>query len=176
MVVQLVSSIVDETGNGLIDQIHAAAMEFFSDLSGLGPELASSMIRSVEEGLPALMDGISGLIEGLLSPESIQQILVGSVEMLPTLVGSLIELLIVQIPEVAAEFVKTILNPETWIEAGRMLVDGFKENFGGSSLFGQDATFKNAATAIFTGGLSSFVGSFDQTTEIGRAHRLNSSH
>lgn len=165
MVVQLVTSIVDETGNGLIDQIHEAAMEFFNDLSGLGPELASSMIRSVEEGIPALFKGIGGLIEGLLSPESIQQILVGSVEMIPTIVGSLIELLIVQIPEVAAEFVKTILSPETWIEAGRMLVDGIKGNFGESSLFGQDATFKSTAGAILTGGLSTFVGSFDQTTD-----------
>ena len=165
MVVQLVTSIVDETGNGLIDQIHEAAMEFFNDLSGLGPELASSMIRSVEEGIPAMLSGISGLIEGLLSPESIQQILVGSIEMLPMMIGGLIELLIVRIPEVAAEFVKTILSPQTWTEAGKMLVQGMTENFRGSSLFGQDATFKGTALAVMTGGLSSFVGSFDQTTD-----------
>lgn len=165
MVIQLVTSIVDEAGNGLIDQIHNMMMEFFNDLSGLGPELADSMIRSVEEGIPALINGISGLIEGLLSPESIQKILVGSLEMLPMMIGGIIELLIVRIPEVAAEFVKTILSPETWIEAGRMLVQGMTENFKGSSLFGQDATFKSTALAVLTGGLSSFVGSFDQTTD-----------
>lgn len=165
MVIQLVTSIVDEAGNGLIDQIHNMMMEFFNDLSGLGPELADSMIRSVEEGIPALINGISGLIEGLLSPESIQKILVGSLEMLPMMIGGIIELLIVRIPEVAAEFVKTILSPETWIEAGRMLVQGMTENFKGSSLFGQDATFKGTALAVLTGGLSSFVGSFDQTTD-----------
>lgn len=165
MVIQLVTSIVDEAGNGLIDQIHNMMMEFFNDLSGLGPELADSMIRSVEEGIPALINGISGLIEGLLSPESIQKILVGSLEMLPMMIGGIIELLIVRIPEVAAEFVKTILSPETWIEAGRMLVQGMTENFKGSSLFGQDATFGRTALAVLTGGLSSFVGSFDQTTD-----------
>lgn len=165
MVIQLVTSIVDEAGNGLIDQVHNMMMEFFNDLSGLGPELADSMIRSVEEGIPALMNGISGLIEGLLSPESIQKILVGSLEMLPMMIGGIIELLIVRIPEVAAEFVKTILSPETWIEAGRMLVQGMTENFKGSSLFGQDATFGRTALAVLTGGLSSFVGSFDQTTD-----------
>lgn len=165
MVIQLVTSVVDEAGNGLIDQIHNMMMEFFNDLSGLGPELADSMIRSVEEGIPALMNGIAGLLEGLLSAESIQKILVGSIEMLPMMIGGIIELLIVRIPEVAAEFVKTILSPETWIEAGKMLVQGMTENFKGSSLFGQDATIMSTALAVLTGEPSSFVGSFDQTTD-----------
>lgn len=130
-VIGLVTGIVDETGNGIIDKLHETMMEFFSDLGGLGAELADSMLRSVVEGIPAAFQGIAGLLGGLLAEDSLKAILEGSARMIPEILVAVFRLIIADVPRIVAELIRTIFSKEFWVDVLKGFADGIKEAFKG---------------------------------------------
>lgn len=128
-IIGAVTSIVPEEGQeGLIDGIHNTMMEFFGDLGELGPVLGDAMVRSIQEGIPALTSAIPEFISGIL--EALPDLLGGAIAAIPLIAGQFIEWILVGIPKIVMTFIGVLFDADTWIGIGQQIWEGFKEGFG----------------------------------------------
>lgn len=88
-VIQLIQGIE----NGMIDQMHGEIMAIFEGLPDIPDQLAKGVEQSISEGMPALAEGLAGLIVNL--PEAIFRGLVAS---------------FVDVPKAMAEALKSFLD------------------------------------------------------------------
>ena len=133
-IIGAVTSIVPEEGQeGLIDGIHNTMMEFFGDLGELGPVLGSAMVRSIQEGIPALTSAIPEFISGIL--EALPDLLGGALAAIPLIAGQFVEWILVGIPKIVMTFIGVLFDADTWIGIGQQIWDGFKEGFGLGGVF-----------------------------------------
>jgi hypothetical protein len=132
-IIGAVTSIVPEEGQeGLLDGIHNTMMEFFGDLGELGPVLGKAMVRSIQEGIPALTNAIPAFVSGIV--EALPDLIGGALAAIPLIAGQLVEWIIVGIPKIVLAFLGALFDPDTWKQIGSTIWEGFKEGFG----FGRD--------------------------------------
>jgi hypothetical protein len=124
-----VTSIVPEEGEeGLLDGIHNTMMEFFEDLGELGPVLGKAIVRSIQEGSPALTNAIPAFVSGIV--EALPDLIGGALAAIPLIAGQLVELIIIGIPKIVISFLSALFDPETWKQIGSTIWEGFKKGFG----------------------------------------------
>lgn len=125
-VVQAIANL-DDTLNGL----HDIFTKFWDSLGDLPTIISNFGDKLIFEGPQKVIDFVPKFLQSFTSqlPKMITQTL----EMLTggNLISKLIEMLIVQMPKVAYAFVVTLLDPNTWIQAGKDFVKGIKESWTG---------------------------------------------
>jgi hypothetical protein len=141
-IVQLVTSIVPEEGQeGLLDGIHNMVMEFMGDIGELPQVLADFMSDTIREGIPAMMQIIPELVEGLIS--AIPQLIVSTVEQFPLMIGGLLQMLLVGIPKAILNGIGAVFSLDLWKGLVKALIEGFKEFF--APIFGNKKTGEKGA-------------------------------
>jgi len=131
--------------------IIAALVELVRNFESIG-NMFNDFTKSVQDGirnLPAtIADNLGNWLQtGIESASIVPDFIAGLVDALPTiletiagstgtLVAALVDALIVQMPQVVVAFLVALLNPATWIEAGKAFVEGLFSSLRDSNAMG----------------------------------------
>ena len=152
-VVQLVTSIVGANGfeDGLLGQVHALVMEFFTDLGDLPAVLSDAMAATIREGIPAMFEAVPALIEGLMA--EIPGLIAATIEQFPLMFGGIVKLLLVGLPMAILEGIAAMFSIETWKGIWQSFVEVIKEAFSGIFGGGEGSAYGEGGTMdrIFVG-------------------------
>lgn len=113
---------LDETLSGLGDFV----ADFRKSLKDAPKEFADFLIKELGRG-DKMVGAIMGFVQGLIdNMPRIMEALAGSIG---PLTGALVGALIDGVPKMAADFIVTVFDPQTWIDAGKALLEGFASGF-----------------------------------------------
>jgi len=135
-------------GGGALGDLNALIVDLGSALPGLAAGIGDLVQSIFTEAIPSLLSGISSFLA--TAPTDMIN---GVVDGIPELIGVIaseaptIALeLATFMPRVGAALIAAILSPSTWVDAGKMLVDGFIS--GMSEMF---SDLGGMLTGIFSG-------------------------
>lgn len=127
MIAQLVKSI----GDGLLDGIHEWAMSLMDTVGRLPTILTDAVVRSIQEGIPALFNMIPDFLEAL--GQAIPQLVEVLMTELATSIPRIVELLTQTLPAAFANMLRALFDWETWYNVGVQIVKGFASAMAGTN-------------------------------------------
>lgn len=135
-------------GGGALGDLNTLIVDLGNALPGLAAGIGDLVSNIFTDAIPSLLSGISSFLK--TAPTDLIN---GLTEGIPDLIGAIaseaptIALEIATfMPRVGAALIAAVLSPSTWVDAGKMLVDGFMS--GVSEMFGD---IGGILTDVFSG-------------------------